>query len=176
MKKSDVQTSYHQGCQGLPMINVKCYHFPGAYDVQKHFPGASEAQLERAVEWAWNSSCRMFWEDAQETAKEVFGDVKVFSEGRSGGWLLVTGLPDVEEWNAPLVKKWEKFSRLIKESIAEHCKVENVADVIESNRWHEKGAEEWNFTDAGQETHCIVDLKASAAAKLSPAERKLFNL
>jgi len=52
------------------------------------------------------------WEDAKELAREVWGDrVQVYSEGRSGGWLVVEGLGEVEEWDAIDVSRWARFQR-----------------------------------------------------------------
>lgn len=52
------------------------------------------------------------WEAARELAAEVFPQsVDVWSDGRSGGWLVVDGLPDVEDWDAIQLGYWSKFVR-----------------------------------------------------------------
>lgn len=40
--------------------------------------------------------------------------VQVYSDGRSGGWLVVHGLPDVETWDAIALGQWAKFNKLIR--------------------------------------------------------------
>lgn len=56
------------------------------------------------------------WEMAKELAAEVFGSqVKTWSSGRSGGWLIVEGLPDVESWDAIALSRWARFARGVQE-------------------------------------------------------------
>jgi len=55
------------------------------------------------------------WGDAKELALEIFGErAQVWSSGRSGGWLIVEGLPPVEEWDAIAVGQWAKFAGHVK--------------------------------------------------------------
>lgn len=56
------------------------------------------------------------WEDAHEMAYEVWGSktVRIYSEGRSGGWLVVDGLGDIDDWDAVELMRWVKFNNLIK--------------------------------------------------------------
>lgn len=136
MKKSDIQL-HSDGCgrPGRPAINVKVRG--SGLDVQargwKNFreqnPDAPErfnqAWLESNVadetqEFFWSDTCTQGFELAEEVAKELFGGhVKVYSEGRSGGWLIVDGLPDVEHWNGSMVAKWGRFVRLCGEYVAQ---------------------------------------------------------
>ncbi len=60
---------------GNPAINVKVYHFP---DIDAP---------DDVLEHAWESVREGFWEEAIEVAHER-GYSCVFSEGRSGGWML----------------------------------------------------------------------------------------
>lgn len=63
---------------------------------------------------AWESARESVWEMIETDAADIFPQsVKVYSEGRSGGWLVVHGLPDVEKWDAVLVAKWSKFARFV---------------------------------------------------------------
>lgn len=41
--------------------------------------------------------------------------VQVYAAGRSGGWLVVSGLPDVEAWDAIDLARWRRFERLIRD-------------------------------------------------------------
>lgn len=62
------------------------------------------------------------WEDAHDLAYEVWGSstVQVESSGRSGGWLIVRGLGDVEDWDAVELARWTRF-QLGVESLLEQC-------------------------------------------------------
>lgn len=61
------------------------------------------------------------WELAQELADEVWEKTryspKVYSAGRSGGWLVVTGLPDVEAWDAIDLARWACFQKEIEATV-----------------------------------------------------------
>ena len=124
MKKTDVKRSYHNGTRGLPMVNVKVYI---TYDLERvarqhaeEFPDAlfptwlatiSDAQQNDA----WECAIEDGWRQLEDDAVNVFGGVapkaKVYSAGRSGGWCVVAGLPDVDTWNAIMVGKWAQFAR-----------------------------------------------------------------
>lgn len=53
------------------------------------------------------------WEMLGEQAQEIFGaHVKVWSEGRSGGWAVVDGLDDFDTWDAIMVSKWSRFAKV----------------------------------------------------------------
>lgn len=48
----------------------------------------------------WNEACTMEFEQAEQDAKALFGDdIECEQDGRSGGWLVVKGLPDLEDWS-----------------------------------------------------------------------------
>lgn len=61
------------------------------------------------------------WERAKELAYDVWGSgqVQVYQEGRSGGWLVVHGLGDIDEWDAIEVSRWARFQRGVKETVAD---------------------------------------------------------
>lgn len=160
MKKSDIETR-----RGLPALNVKCYDFAHGLDVPKTF-GCTEKQAERALEFAWETACEDFWRDLPEYARDILSPrADVFSDGRSGGWLVVKGLPPVESWDAVLCSKWAKFARLARSELRYLASAENVREQIESNEWHKTGAELYNFVDrADGSTVCLADLKAEARA------------
>lgn len=119
--REDVTRSYHQGHHGDPMVNVKVYgglsegfaqfrKEEGDYD-----PSFTEEWVEanlsdEDVEEYFQFACASEWEYAQDYAEEIFGaHVKVYGAGRSGGWAVVTGLDDVDEWDAVALAKWRKF-------------------------------------------------------------------
>lgn len=43
--------------------------------------------------------------------------VQVHSAGRQGGWLVVTGLPDIDGWDAIAVGQWSRFERSVRDIV-----------------------------------------------------------
>lgn len=121
--KEDVERSYHQGLHGLPMVNVKVYGNVQT-DGWHQFRNEEDADPEFNEEWLaehitdehldrtfWHV-CEFGWEMLQSDAEEIFGQkVTVEPAGRSGGWAVVRGLEDIEEWDAVALAKWRKFAR-----------------------------------------------------------------
>lgn len=174
MRKSEVQThSAGYGPPSYPALNVKYYGRSHVNAVVAHF-NCDDKTAEQACEFAWQSARENFWEQAPELARDIFGPhVNVFSAGRSGGWLIVEGLPDVESWDAIALGKWSKFARLIAADIKWRTDWEQVRDDIEANQWAKPGAELYNMVDTDAGTRCIADLKAEAkAAGFGPVIRK----
>jgi len=158
--KDDIQYHY-EGYRGNPALNVKVYHFPDIWDVMDHFNIDDEALAEQALNYAFESHACSFWELASDMVAEIFPDTTMYSEGRSGGWLTVHGLDDVENWDAVMLAKWRKLARLVDAEIEYLSSPEQVFDAIEVNRWAEEGAEAFNFIDFKDgSSACIVDLKA----------------
>lgn len=125
MKKADIQRSYHRGSSGLPMVNVKVYdHYRQSHvDAVRAEDGIDDPAFTlEYVEAAdanghWlDAACSDGWEMLQADATDYFwpeyrGRVKVYSGGRCGGWAVVSGLPDVEAWDALMVNKWARFAK-----------------------------------------------------------------
>lgn len=131
MKKADIERSYHQGHHGDPMINVK-HHLWVPDLIRRWRDDGHEFSGDRGF-WAWldelwehsdydalnqaderaREDC---WEDAQGTADLAWPNrkVKVWSAGRSAGWLVVDGLPDVDDWDAIAVGRWALFAKAIR--------------------------------------------------------------
>jgi hypothetical protein len=127
VRKSDVR--FHT--LGYPAVNVKVpYQDQGEWRElavkAATDDGASTEEAEAYAEWfmaddraedsGWFSiACQDGWERLQEYAEEIFSDgmphpkLKVWSEGRSGGWAYIEGLPDFDSWDAIMVSKWFKF-------------------------------------------------------------------
>jgi hypothetical protein len=166
-RKSNVQFHSDGFREDRPAINVKCYHFANGLNVARVF-NCHEDDAARALSYAWDSSIDQFWEQAQTIVQEIFDheavydQVKVFSGGRSGGWLIVEGLPSFDSWDAIQLGKWSRFEKRIRELIGHLSSTEYVKDMIESNRWAEAGSEPYNFVDGKEGTTCIVDLKNQA--------------
>jgi hypothetical protein len=119
--RDEVEISYHQGgTQGLPMVNVKVY---GQLPDQDEESGMTlewaEAHLnESQIQGWWDLACDLGFQDAQDEAMQIFGEhVKCYQQGRSGGWFVVEGLGDVDEWDAVMLNKWTKFAMLTQESV-----------------------------------------------------------
>lgn len=74
--------------------------------------------------------CEDRYEETAERAKlEFFKDYEIdtWTEGRSGGWFVVGGLPPVEHWGVKLLTQWHLFSMF--------C-AGQVADVPRGMAWH----------------------------------------
>ena len=163
MRKSDIQLRRYYR-ESVPTINVKCYHFgPSAEVIMARF-GCDRATAEKASEFAWQSACEQFWREMPETVSEIFPGAKCYSDGRSSGWLVVTGLPEVESWDAVMVGKWAKLVKIVAAEI-DYLKSDGyVLGEIEANQWAKPGAELYNFIDDNGKTQCLADLKAAAIA------------
>lgn len=170
MKYTKQDVEFHSDGYGQtahPAVNVKVRNFGNNKGVSEC--GAvmaafkcSEAVAEKACEFAFDSACRAFWDGAQDVADEAFGKgvAKVYQEGRSGGWLVVHGLPDLESWDAVMLGKWRKFEREIKADVADHTSWEYAEDAIRANRWAEEGAFQYNFIDGPDgKVLCFADLE-----------------
>jgi len=173
--KEDVD--FHNDWNGprKPAINVKVYHYPTPWQVKDEF-NCSIATAEQALGYALESAQWLFWNEyAQEEADfylaPQFGKVKVYSEGRSSGWLVVEGVVSgyrgslfdespISEWDALDLTAWYRFQKAIKETIKYLCSWEVVKEDIEANRWAEEGAELYNYYEfADGHSECFVDMK-----------------
>lgn len=118
MKKKDIAISYHNGTRGKPMINVKSY---GQFRLKPEFGAYPDTRFGSWIEDLeaknrdilydyWYDACNMGFYGAKYAAKEIFGqEIECYQQGRSGGWFVVEGLPDVETWDALMVSKWAKL-------------------------------------------------------------------
>lgn len=132
MKKSDVQ--FHSdgyGRERRPAVNVKV-SFPNAHSLALQVAKGAGRDANEALrfadwweragwdgklpEWLFDAACASGWESLQADAAEIFanvgaGKIEVLSEGRSGGWAVVEGLPPFESWDARMLGRWRKFAR-----------------------------------------------------------------
>ena len=141
MRKSDIETYCEHG-RCVPAINVKLWRGKGTYpemdsdDIAEHF-GCSPKTAEQAGEFWYESACEQFWEQMPECASEIFPRCKVYSAGRSGGWLTVHNLPEVESWDAIMIGKWSKLCKIARAEIAYFCSREYMLSMIEASGWAE---------------------------------------
>jgi hypothetical protein len=123
--KDDIE--FHQlgyGGRSVPAVNVKIRDSlqDGFKKFQEYEPNAnphftlewieshvSEDTLQAIL---WNA-CETGWESLQEYAEEIFGKtVKVYSEGRQGGWAYIHGInDDTSDWDAIDLARWRKFAK-----------------------------------------------------------------
>lgn len=122
MKRSDVEThSYlpYGGPPMLPALNVKVrgYVTEQIMAQVREEVGDEGYTLEwfeeHSGDWAFEAACQSNWEMLEADAQEVFDrwNVSIESAGRSGGWCVVRGLPDLDEWDAVLLGKWARFAK-----------------------------------------------------------------
>ena len=165
MKKDDVEF-HNEGnlySKQWPAINVKQRSWTDPDMVMARF-GCDAPTAERAIEYAYDMAREGFWEQIQDTAREILHDneIKVYSTGRSGGWLIVCNWKDFEYWNAIDLGRWAKLCKLVAAEIKYICGDDQIMEAIEANRWAEEGSERYNFIDEHDGSKCIVDLKAAA--------------
>lgn len=120
------------------MVNVKAYNFTDVDAVTDRF-GCSEATAQKALEMAFECQQESFWEtyDSEEMAYFFPGNrnAQVYSAGRSGGWLVVEGLPDVEDWDAVMLGRWRRFEIAVNANVKYLTSDEQVLELIEINEW-----------------------------------------
>lgn len=130
--RDDVSTHSDGFRESRPAVNVKVYgtieqawpafereegeHDPrftlawieehmGADELDSYFWGACEAEYEYLEEWATNAEDSLFPDDR----------ITLEREGRSGGWIAVDGLPEIDEWDAVRLGRWRRFERIARE-------------------------------------------------------------
>ncbi len=134
MKKSDVEFHSDRG-PGHPAVNIKCRTFISVSKVQARFKCCEET-AEKALRFAFDSAVEQFWEVAPEHAQTILGaHVKVYGEGRSGGWLVAHNLAPFDSWDAIALGRWAHFARVIEREVKWLSSEEYVFDMISANDW-----------------------------------------
>jgi len=167
------------GSISYPAVNIKVYRTPGIDAARKALEarGVAPRVVERALEWAFNSACRNWWDGEPEYCADCHlvpcegfsSDYRIDQEGRSGGWLVVTGLGEPLDWTPEQVAAWDAFEGAIHESIERALEKGSILEEIDSNRWAEEFAQEYNFIDTASGCVCMADVnraKAEACAKI----------
>lgn len=97
---ADIRSQLEAGCEHNPLPSTTAATFDADWIESRFDLSKSGPRSEAFYSHWWNFACELGFEDATEDAKALFGDdVKLSLEGRSGGWLVVTGLPDLERWS-----------------------------------------------------------------------------
>lgn len=112
--------------KGNPAINVKVYNCPGSWQLADHF-NISESDAEKLASLIWNELQFDFWEfAADELIENRLGKgIKFYTEGHSGGWLVVTNLPEFESWDAVDLMRWRGLENDVKNWIKTANTLEN---------------------------------------------------
>ena len=165
MKKSVVAVYHDNGYAPMPTINVSLNNFASCVgeEVVKKFNCTKEL-AERALNWAIEAAQCNFWEYWTEKGnlKEYFPNLAeksgVYSLGRGGKHLCLGGLPPIDQWDAVMVSRWEKFEKDVLADCKYGLSAEVLLDAIEHNRWAEPDAEEFNFLERDGKTICFSDV------------------
>ena len=141
--KQDIE--YHRlgyGYSRAPAVDVKAHSAPYlAGKVVERFKCSRET-AETALQYVWESVVEQFWEDAPELVEFHLSKAfhlrsyKVYSEGRSGGWLYVDEIQgDVDDWDAIKVSAWGRFEAALRGSVTYLTSEEYAMEMIEANKW-----------------------------------------
>ena len=138
----DGNSSAFGGGTGYPAVNVKSQ---GSifFEIEAAFPELGKEKIERIGGMAWDTHAELFWQvSAPSILGDIFPEVKPeewTQAGRSGGWLVVTGLGDQEfvlgHWNAPTVARWGKFERAILAEVQQLSNTDSLIETIKANEW-----------------------------------------
>ncbi len=147
--RDDVQTHYGSD---RPAVNVKVYR--SLEDSWKDFERDEGPDEGFTIEWIrehcseelldasfWNVCESEFeylegWATGSDRGEDaLFPDdnITLEQDGRSGGWIVVKGLPDLEDWNAVNLARWRRFERIARD-IADGIMV-NVLSSLYINEW-----------------------------------------
>ena len=134
---NDIETRYERG-ERRPAVNVKCRGMFGSEKLRREWEarGYPESQIDKALEYCWESHVECFWENASSDAEELWGSrAKVSSDGRSGGWLVVDGIGSPEDWDAIAIGRWHRFEKWRTGDVAYFCSDEAIRESVEANEW-----------------------------------------
>ena len=137
--KQCVETHSAGGIGGpyYPAVNVKVYGCDVDLDKIMARYGCTEKEAQEALNIAWECACEDFWNmDALDNAENLFGaHAKVFSAGRSSGWLIVEGIGFPDDWDGVQLHRWATFEKYIKQDVDSRSDDDSLLESIEANRW-----------------------------------------
>lgn len=128
--RNDVSTHYGSD---RPAVNVKVYD--SLEDAWKMFERDEGPDGGFSVDWVreniseevldatfWATCESEFehlegWATGTDGGDPIFPDdsVSLEQDGRSGGWVVVLGLPDISEWDAVRLARWRRFERIARD-------------------------------------------------------------
>jgi hypothetical protein len=133
--KDDVEFHSDGFNRSKPAVNVKVYSGLLSVKLPICLGGVSEigsdeiqwqyTDPEFTVDWIEENvegldeffafACERGWEELQDIAEQIwYSGVKVWQQGRSGGWAVVDGLNHFDHWDAIDLAKWRSFERKAK--------------------------------------------------------------
>ena len=124
-----------------PAVNIKAYNLPGLYAIMDAagIPAEEEREAEERLNTAFEGICESFHEEWCDpaTAREYFpqhrfGSVRIYSAGRSGGWLEVHGLPALESWDAVDLAYWRRFETNVLRDVKYRTSLEYILDEMQA--------------------------------------------
>lgn len=167
--RDDVQTHWDHGSSN-PAVNIKCHLWENgnngdftdavlsdvaadtgndAADIiswwrakdEEQIGSWGESELSDLLNTWQSAAAEDAFDDARTDAAEVFPQsVEIWQEGRSGGWLVVGGLPDLHDWDAIALGRWRRFEKMVRSLVADHPRA--VAWLIITNVYEPEKAEE----------------------------------
>lgn len=119
-----------------PVINIKVYDWKYTPEQLMDDERVLDyTQAQAIIQSVYERHTAEFWDDVRWEVEQIFGrGYQVGSEGRSGGWLVVRGLSDVDEWDAVMLGKWRRLEAWCKAEIKELCSEERIKGTIEVER------------------------------------------
>ena len=137
--------------KGLPAINVKVYKLPSVTAFLDHHDKitksayiedwtSEEERAEKALEIAFETTQEFFWDYWLMPNSEYFPGhtVSTYPNGRSGGWLVVRGLPDFDTWDAIMLGRWCRFEKDVRSDVDYLTSDEVMFESIDANGWFEE--------------------------------------
>lgn len=119
----------------FPAVNVRVYIICSSSLNYESIYKISDKESQAINDYVWEANCSMFWDCcAQEIANEILpSGCKIYSEGRSSGWLVVHGLPDYEDWDEAMFSTWDKFEKAIHARIKDLFSLESIKELVNVN-------------------------------------------
>ena len=140
--KSDVRLHNARMYDPLaPAVNIKAYNLPGLYTIMDAagIPAEEERAAEERLNTAFEGICESFHEEWTDPAmareyfpQRRFGPVRIYSAGRSGGWLEVHGLPALESWDAIDLAYWRRFETAVLRDVQYRTSLEYILDEMQA--------------------------------------------
>lgn len=151
--RDDVDTYYTRHGGRVPSINVKASGYgwekvatrvAADNDAPGFTPEWCEANISEDTanvlwEWAIESGRELIESDADLAYEGTAYTPRCSYDGRSGGHLVVDGLPDLDEWDAVLLGKWRRFEKWVAAIVDDQAY--RMADMAWANMYEAAQAE-----------------------------------